>query len=109
MIVRLVMATLATGAAFAISPQASADLTGGELYRECAAAGESDEATADLLHCINYLKGYQDGLREVRKLSPIACSPPPCSPSHILLCSHAGPSGIPNGCRGQHQTLSRQL
>jgi hypothetical protein len=55
------MATLVTGAAFAISPQASADLTGGELYRECAAAGESDEATADLLHCINYLKGHQDG------------------------------------------------
>jgi hypothetical protein len=47
MIVRLVMATLALGAALAISPQAAAGLTGGELYRECVATGESDEAAAD--------------------------------------------------------------
>jgi hypothetical protein len=76
MIVRLVMAALATGAAFAISPQAAADLTGGELYRECAATGESDEAAADVLRCIEYLK-YQSGLLELRKLPQFACWPPP--------------------------------
>ena len=60
----------------AISPQAAVGLTGGELYRECVATGESDEAAADVLHCIKYLK-YQCGLLELRKLSQFACWPPP--------------------------------
>ena len=69
-----IVLAIATSLPTSALAQGVGHFTGGELYRQCTATGESVEAVSDRLACVHYLSGYIDGLLEARQLSALRTS-----------------------------------
>jgi hypothetical protein len=63
----------------------AAGVTGYDLYRQCTALGESDDAAADRLSCAAYVAGYLDGAFHVSRLNRLSPVPIQACPGDIAV------------------------
>jgi Rap1a immunity proteins len=66
-------------------PARAASITGYDLYRQCTAIGDSEDAASDRLSCAAYLAGYLDGAYQVSRLNRLSPVPIQACPGDIAV------------------------
>ena len=68
----------------AVSARA-ASITGYDLYRQCTAIGDSEDAASDRLSCAAYLAGYLDGAFQVSRFNRLSPVPIQACPGDVAV------------------------
>jgi hypothetical protein len=63
----------------------AAGVTGYDLYRQCTAIGDSEDAASDRLSCAAYLAGYLDGAFQVSRFNRLSPVPIQACPGDIAV------------------------
>jgi hypothetical protein len=80
-----IVALVAMGMLLTTIPGNAASITGYDLYRQCAATGDSADAESDRLSCSAYLAGYLDGAYQVSRLNRVSPVPIQACPGSIAV------------------------
>jgi hypothetical protein len=67
------------------SPGRATTITGYDLYRQCTAVGDNEDAASDRLSCAAYLAGYFDGVFQVSRLNRLSPTPIQACPGNITI------------------------
>jgi hypothetical protein len=63
----------------------AATITGYDIYRQCTAVGDNEDAASDRLSCAAYLAGYLDGAFQVSRLNRLSPAPIRACPGDIAV------------------------
>jgi hypothetical protein len=66
-------------------PLSAASITGYDLYRQCTAIGDNEDAHLDQIGCAAYLAGYLDGAFQVSRLNRLSPTPIQACPGDIAV------------------------